>query len=252
MRFSTEYHTCSYSLGQFGEPWNCSCYLSSEIPQKKRWLSLRKYSNDAFIIFCSYFKNNAISTGGIIIKATKKGWKSGWQIINGATQNILSHPQTSYQDWDILEALDIKGKMTHFWWAFLLQCHLFQLSGFVLFFFFFSYNKSYAMLYISDDAFLAFAATIQSVMNGSSRLIFGFLFDKYGFKVRVSSQSSNIFTKFIFFCRTHYSFRPCPVPPSPFSLWTSPSLTATRLGQRCSFSWSHLPFMAFCQVGTFS
>ena len=67
--------------------------------------------------------------------------------------------------------------------AFLPQCHLLQISGFVLFFFFFTYNKSYAMLYISDDAFLAVAATIQSVMNGSSRLIFGFLFDKYGFKV---------------------------------------------------------------------
>ena len=133
----------------------------------------------------------------------------------------------------------------------LLQCHLFQLSGFLLFFFFFSYNKSYAMLYISDDAFLAFAATIQSVMNGSSRLIFGFLFDKYGFKVRVWSQSANIFTKFLFFCRTHYSFKPCPVPPSPSSLWTSPSLTAMRLGQSGSFSLSHLPFMASCQVDTF-
>ena len=130
MRFSTEYHTCSYSLGQFGEPWNCSCYLSSEIPQKKRWLSLRKYSNDAFIIVCSYLKNNAISTGGIIIKATKKGWKSGWQIINGATQNILSHPQTSYQDWDILEALDTKGKMTNFWWAFSFNATSFSSLGF--------------------------------------------------------------------------------------------------------------------------
>ena len=65
---------------------------------------------------------------------------------------------------------------------------LFQLSGFVLFFFFITYNKSYAMLYISDDTFLAAAATIQSVMNGSSRLIFGLLFDKYGFKVRFQSQ----------------------------------------------------------------
>ena len=65
---------------------------------------------------------------------------------------------------------------------------LFQLSGFVLFFFFITYNKSYAMLYISDDTFLAAAATIQSVLNGSSRLIFGFLFDKYGFKVWLQSQ----------------------------------------------------------------
>merc|ERR1712117_768383 len=64
-----------------------------------------------------------------------------------------------------------------------------RLSGFVLFFFFITYNKSYAMLYISDDTFLAAAATIQSVLNGSSRLIFGFLFDKYGFKNTLFIQS---------------------------------------------------------------
>ena len=141
--------------------------------------------------------------------------------------------------------------MLYFWRAFLPQCHLFQLSGFVLFFFFFTYNKSYAMLYISDDAFLAITATIQSVMNGSSRLIFGFLFDKYGFKVRVPSQPANKLIIFLY-SRIHYSFRPCPVPPYPFSLWTLPSLMATKLGQKCSFSLSPLPFTAFCQVDTFS
>ena len=49
--------------------------------------------------------------------------------------------------------------------------------------FFNNYNKSYAMLYISDDKFLAVAAILQSVMNGSCRLFFGFLFDRLGFKV---------------------------------------------------------------------
>lgn len=60
---------------------------------------------------------------------------------------------------------------------------VFQLAMFFLFFFFFSYQKSYAMLYISDDSFLAKAAMAQSIMNGSSRMIFGLLYDKFGFKV---------------------------------------------------------------------
>ena len=54
-----------------------------------------------------------------------------------------------------------------------------------MFYFFFSpYAKSYAMSFISDDAFLAHAATLQYVMNGSSRIIFGFLYDKWGYKVK--------------------------------------------------------------------
>ena len=44
------------------------------------------------------------------------------------------------------------------------------------------------MLYISDDAFLAKAAIAQSVMNGSSRMVFGLMYDKVGFKV-ISTQS---------------------------------------------------------------
>lgn len=62
------------------------------------------------------------------------------------------------------------------------------MAMFFLFFFFFSYQKSYAMLYISDDAFLAKAAIAQSVMNGSSRMVFGLMYDKVGFKV-ISTQS---------------------------------------------------------------
>ena len=54
-----------------------------------------------------------------------------------------------------------------------------------MFYFFFSpYAKSYAMSFISDDAFLAHAATLQYVMNGSSRIVFGFLYDKWGYKVK--------------------------------------------------------------------
>ena len=45
------------------------------------------------------------------------------------------------------------------------------------------------MLYISDDAFLAKAAMAQSIMNGSSRMIFGLLYDKFGFKV-ISTSST--------------------------------------------------------------
>ena len=58
-----------------------------------------------------------------------------------------------------------------------------QITMALFWFFFFPYAKSYAMLFISDDAFLAQAATLQNIMNGSSRLIFGILFDKWGFKV---------------------------------------------------------------------
>ena len=61
-----------------------------------------------------------------------------------------------------------------------------QITLALFWFFFFPYAKSYAMLFISDDAFLAQAATLQNIMNGSSRLIFGILFDKWGFKVRLN------------------------------------------------------------------
>ena len=60
---------------------------------------------------------------------------------------------------------------------------LFQLAMVLLWSFFNNYNKSYAMLYIADDKFLAVAAVIQNVMNGSCRLFFGFMFDRLGFKV---------------------------------------------------------------------
>ena len=58
-----------------------------------------------------------------------------------------------------------------------------QITMAMFWFFFFPYAKSYAMLFISDDAFLAKAAFLQNIMGGSSRLIFGILFDKWGFKV---------------------------------------------------------------------
>ena len=58
-----------------------------------------------------------------------------------------------------------------------------QITMAMFWFFYFQYAKSYAMLFISDDAFLARAAALQAIMNGSSRIVFGFLFDKLGFKV---------------------------------------------------------------------
>ena len=73
---------------------------------------------------------------------------------------------------------------------------MFQLAIFFLFFFFFSYHKSYAMLYISDDAFLAKAAIVQSIMNGSSRMVFGFMYDKLGFKVKPTQTISDHAPKF--------------------------------------------------------
>ncbi len=48
-----------------------------------------------------------------------------------------------------------------------------------------SYQKSYGMLYINDDAFLAICATLQNVMNGSSRILWGSIFDCMGYRVRL-------------------------------------------------------------------
>jgi hypothetical protein len=48
-----------------------------------------------------------------------------------------------------------------------------------------SFEKSYGMLYINDDAFLAVAATLQNVMNGTSRIVWGRLTDILGYRVSV-------------------------------------------------------------------
>ena len=99
-------------------------------------------------------------------------------------------------------------------WALSSLFIMFQLAIFFLFFFFFSYHKSYAMLYISDDAFLAKAAIVQSIMNGSSRMIFGFMYDKLGFKVKpfqtilCSRVCSNKFANFAVFI-LHPEFVQC-------------------------------------------
>ena len=37
-------------------------------------------------------------------------------------------------------------------------------------------------IYISDDSFLAFAATVQSVVNGLGRITWGFVFDYLGYR----------------------------------------------------------------------
>jgi len=45
-----------------------------------------------------------------------------------------------------------------------------------------SYQKTYGQIYISDDTFLAVAATVQSVVNGVGRITWGFIFDYLGYK----------------------------------------------------------------------
>ena len=63
------------------------------------------------------------------------------------------------------------------------RLELFQITVVVFWFLVSPYVKSYAMLFIHDDAFLAQVAFLQNMMSGSSKLIFGILFDKWGFKV---------------------------------------------------------------------
>ena len=128
---------------------------------------------------------------------------------------------------------------------------MFQLAMVLLWSFFNNYNKSYAMLYIQDDKFLAVAAIIQNVMNGSCRLFFGFLFDRLGFKVfsqhfEWSTMSFSVVSNDIF--RIHTSFKVLLVPVSPSFLWTSYSLMGMMLEQRHSSFLCHLPCMLLYQV----
>ena len=107
------------------------------------------------------------------------------------------------------------------------------------------------MLYIQDDKFLAVAAIIQNIMNGSCRLFFGFLFDRLGFKVFTqhfvwSTMSFSIVSNDIF--RIHTSFKVLLVPVSPSFLWTSYYLMGTMLEQRHSSFLCHLPCMLLYQV----
>ena len=48
-------------------------------------------------------------------------------------------------------------------------CHFLQISISIILDFTGTYTKSFGQVYISDDAFLAAAATVQNVMNGTAR-----------------------------------------------------------------------------------
>ena len=46
-----------------------------------------------------------------------------------------------------------------------------------------NYAKSFGQNYIQDDQYFAIVATIQNVINGSSRVIWGIIYDRMGYKV---------------------------------------------------------------------
>ena len=48
-----------------------------------------------------------------------------------------------------------------------------------------SYSKTFGQIYITDDAFLSIAATIQNLANGSGRILWGFIYDYLGYRVKL-------------------------------------------------------------------
>ena len=46
-----------------------------------------------------------------------------------------------------------------------------------------SYQKSFGQIYIQDDRFFAIIGTVSSFINGCSRIIWGYGYDRFGFKV---------------------------------------------------------------------
>ena len=47
-----------------------------------------------------------------------------------------------------------------------------------------NYQKSFGQIYIHDDTFFVFISTGASFCNGTARIIWGYVYDKTGFKVR--------------------------------------------------------------------
>lgn len=45
-----------------------------------------------------------------------------------------------------------------------------------------SYQKAFGQIFISDDYFFLYVGLASNILNGSSRVIWGFLFDRKGFK----------------------------------------------------------------------
>ena len=48
-----------------------------------------------------------------------------------------------------------------------------------------SYSKTFGQIYIADDAFLAAAATVQNFVNGGGRILWGFIYDYLGYRVKL-------------------------------------------------------------------
>lgn len=46
-----------------------------------------------------------------------------------------------------------------------------------------NYQKSFGQNYIENDRFFAVIGTVSSILNGSSRMLWGYIYDKLGFKV---------------------------------------------------------------------
>ncbi|TRY72373.1 hypothetical protein TCAL_09716 [Tigriopus californicus] len=45
-----------------------------------------------------------------------------------------------------------------------------------------NYQKAFGLQFIDDDKFLSLASTLQNVMNGASRIFWGIIYDKFGYK----------------------------------------------------------------------
>ena len=69
-------------------------------------------------------------------------------------------------------------KMKEFWclWTYLMAIRMSAT-------FFLTYGKSFGLKYINDDSFFSYIGIVNNVLNGSSRIIWGKLYDWKGFKV---------------------------------------------------------------------
>ena len=68
-------------------------------------------------------------------------------------------------------------KMKNFWclWTFLLTIQLGAA-------FFYTYQKSFGLIYINDDAFFSTIGILSNILNGSARIIWGKMYDWKGFR----------------------------------------------------------------------
>jgi hypothetical protein len=85
-------------------------------------------------------------------------------------------PQEKPQVYSVSFSNAIKTGLFWVKWCILLSVSM--LMGFMG-----SYQKTYGQIYIEDDIFLSTAATIQNVVNGTGRILWGFIFDYMGYRV---------------------------------------------------------------------